>query len=76
VLLLPTLQYKLMFFLFHASLAFYQAYHESRATTLGAEADSGDFAQAYKSHHEQPVDGTPELEAESAASMSVAAPVN
>jgi hypothetical protein len=72
VVLLTTLLYRLLFFLFHASLAFYQAYHESRDIALGAEADGGDLAEDNQSHHEEPVDGTPELEAESAASVSVA----
>ena len=72
MVLLKTFLYKLMFFLFHASLAFYQTYHESRDTTLGAKAYNGDLAEADQSHHEEPVGGLPELEAESAVSMSVA----
>jgi len=72
MLLLKTLLYKLTFFLFHASLSFYQTYHESRDTTLVTKAYNGDLAEADQSHHEEPVVGIPELEAKSAASMSVA----
>jgi hypothetical protein len=71
-ILLKTLLYILTFFLFHASFSFYQTYHESRDTTLGTKAYNGDLAEADQSHHEEPVVGIPELEAESAASMSVA----
>lgn len=72
MVLLKTLLYNLIFFLFHASLSFYQTYRESRDTTLGTKAYNGDLAEADQSHHEEPVVGIPELEAESAASMSVA----
>jgi len=61
-----------MFYLFHASFSFYQTYHESQDTTLGTKAYNGDLAEADQSHHGDPVAGIPELEAESAASMSVA----
>jgi hypothetical protein len=61
-----------MSFPFHISLSFFQNYHESRDTTLGAKAYNGDLAEADQSHHEESVDGIPEVEAESAASMSVA----
>jgi len=70
--LLKTLLYKLTFYLFHALFSFYQTYHESRDTTLGSKAYNGDLAEADQSHHEEPVVGIPELEAESAASMCVA----
>lgn len=39
---------------------------------MGTKAYNGDLAEADQSHHEEPVVGIPELEAESAASMSVA----
>ncbi|XP_023701628.1 uncharacterized protein LOC111861362 isoform X4 [Cryptotermes secundus] len=54
-----------------------RGYHDSRDAGLSTKAYNGDLAEADQSHHEESADaGIPELEAESAAAMSVAEEVS
>lgn len=62
---------------FFTSEAGTRGYHDSRDAGLSTKAYNGDLAEADQSHHEESADaGIPELEAESAAAMSVAEEVS
>lgn len=62
----------LIFFHFHVLLTIFQSYRDTQDAVLVTKSYNGDLAEADQSHHEESVDGIPELEVENATAVSVA----